>query len=222
MLRLTFRNITRRKLRFALTTLAVVLGVAFLSTSFFLTDRLRDSFDELATDISGDIDLVVRTSIDEGGDRINRLPFPEEVLDLLTDVPGVRNVWPTVQAWNVVPLYIDEEGDLKAIGTSGGAPQFGFNVTPPDGSDYGDTTNVSEGSQFFLTDGRLPSRTESVLDPATVGEFALDNITADDFGFEIGETYTVSAPGGNRQFVLVGTANFGDPDEDKNFGANLS
>ena len=222
MLRLTFRNITRRKLRFALTTLAVVLGVAFLSTSFFLTDRLRDSFDELATDISGDIDLVVRTSIDEGGDRINRLPFPEEVLDLLTDVPGVRNVWPTVQAWNVVPLYIDETGDLKAIDTNGGAPQFGFNVTPPDGSDYGDTTSVSEGSQLFLTDGRLPSRTESVLDPTTVGEFALDNKTADDFGFEIGEIYTVSAPGGNREFVLVGTANFGDPDENKNLGANLS
>ena len=222
MLRLTFRNITRRKLRFALTTLAVVLGVAFLSTSFFLTDRLRDSFDELATDISGDIDLVVRTSIDEGAERINRLPFPEEVLGLLVDVPGVRNVWPSVQAWNVVPLYIDEEGDLKAIDTNGGAPQFGFNVTPPDGSDYGDTTSVSEGSQLFLTDGRLPRRTESVLDPTTVGEFALDNKTADDFEFVIGETYTISAPGGNRQFVLVGTANFGDPDENKNLGANLS
>ena len=61
-----------------------------------------------------------------------------------------------------------------------------------------------------------------MLDPTTVGEFALDNKTADDFGFEIGETYTVSAPGGNRQFVLVGTANFGDPDENKNLGANLS
>ena len=221
MFRLTFRNITRRKLRFALTTLAVVLGVAFLSTSFFLTDRLRDSFDELATDISGEVDLVVRTSIDEGAERINRLPFPEEVLDLLTDVPGVRNVWPGVQAWNVVPLYIDEDGDLKAIGTNGGAPQFGFNITPPDGSDYGDTTN-SQGSQLFLTDGRLPRRTESMLDPSTMGEFALDNKTADDFGFNIGETYTVSAPGGNRQFVLVGTANFGDPDESKNLGANIS
>ena len=222
MLRLTFRNITRRKLRFALTTLAVVLGVAFLSTSFFLTDRLRDSFDELATDISGDIDLVVRTSIDEGAERINRLPFPEEVLNLLTDVPGVRNVWPGVQAWNVVPLYSDENGELKAIDTNGGAPQFGFNVTPPDGSDYGETTSVSEGSQLFLTDGRLPRRTESMLEPNTVGEFALDNKTADDFGFNIGETYTISAPGGNRQFVLVGTANFGDPDESKNLGANLS
>ena len=157
MFRLTFRNITRRKLRFALTTLAVVLGVAFLSTSFFLTDRLRDTFDELATDISGEIDLVVRTSIDEGAERINRLPFPEEVLGALTDVPGIRYVWPSVQVWNVVPLYTDGDGELAAIGTNGGAPQFGFNFTPPEGSDYGDATE--DHSQLFITDGRAPLRT---------------------------------------------------------------
>ncbi len=220
MFRLTFRNITRRKLRFALTTLAVVLGVAFLSTSFFLTDRLRDSFDELATDISGEIDLVVRTSIDEGAERINRLPFPEEVLGIVKDVPGIRSVRPQIQAWNVVPLYTDENGEPKAIGTNGGAPQFGFNYGEPEGADYGDAG--VEASQLFLTDGRGPLRTGSLLDPNTVGEFMLDNMTADEFGFEIGETYTVSAPGGNRQFVLVGTANFGDPDENKNLGANLS
>ena len=167
MLRLTFRNISRRKLRFALTTLAVVLGVAFLSTSFFLTARLRDSFDELATDISGEIDLVVRTSIDEGAERINRLPFPEEVLGLVKDVPGTRSVWPQIQAWNVVPLFTDESGELKAIGTNGGAPQFGFNYGVPEGADYGDAGE--EASQIFLTDGRAPVRTGSLLDPDTVG-----------------------------------------------------
>ena len=220
MFRLTFRNITRRKLRFALTTLAVVLGVAFLSTSFFLTDRLRDTFDELATDISGELDLVVRASIDEGADRINRLPVPEEVLGFLQDVPGIRSVGPSVVGWNVVPLYTDDNGELAAIGTNGGAPQFGFNYGVPDGADYG---NVLEDlSQLFITDGRAPLRTESISDPDIVGEFILDTMTADEYGFTIGKTYTVSAPIGNRQFVLVGTANFGDPDENKNIGANIS
>ena len=220
MFRLTFRNITRRKLRFALTTLAVVLGVAFLSTSFFLTDRLRDTFDELATDISGELDLVVRASIDEGANRINRLPVPEEVLGFLQDVPGIRSVAPSVMGWNVVPLYTDDNGELTAIGTNGGAPQFGFNYGVPDGADYG---NVLEDlSQLFITDGRAPLRTESISDPDIVGEFMLDNMTADEYGFTIGKTYTVSAPIGNRQFVLVGTANFGDPDENKNIGANIS
>ena len=59
-LKLTLRNIRRRKLRYALTTFAVVLGVAFLSTSFFLTDRIRETFDDLATDIVGETDLAVR------------------------------------------------------------------------------------------------------------------------------------------------------------------
>jgi len=218
--RLTFRNITRRKLRFALTTLAVVLGVAFLSTSFFLTDRLRDTFDELATDISGELDLVVRASIDEGADRINRLPVPEEVLGFLQDVPGIRSVGPSVVGWNVVPLYTDDNGELAASGTNGGAPQFGFNYGVPDGADYG---NVLEDlSQLFIADGRAPLRTESISDPDIVGEFILDNMTADEYGFTIGKTYTVSSPIGNRQFVLVGTANFGDPDENKNIGANVS
>ena len=220
MFRLTFRNITRRKLRFALTTLAVVLGVAFLSTSFFLTDRLRDTFDELATDISGELDLVVRASIDEGADRINRLPVPEEVLGFLQDVPGIRSVGPSVVGWNVVPLYTDDNGELTAIGTNGGAPQFGFNYGVPDGANYGNT--LEDLSQLFITDGRAPLRTESISDPDIVGEFMLDNMTADEYGFTIGKTYTVSAPIGNRQFVLVGTANFGDPDENKNIGANIS
>jgi len=218
--RLTFRNITRRKLRFALTTLAVVLGVAFLSTSFFLTDRLRDTFDELATDISGELDLVVRASIDEGANRINRLPVPEEVLGFLQDVPGIRSVAPSVMGWNVVPLYTDDNGELTAIGTNGGAPQFGFNYGVPDGANYGNT--LEDLSQLFITDGRAPLRTESISDPDIVGEFMLDNMTADEYGFTIGKTYTVSAPIGNRQFVLVGTANFGDPDENKNIGANIS
>ena len=220
MFRLTFRNITRRKLRFALTTLAVVLGVAFLSTSFFLTDRLRDTFDELATDISSELDLVVRASIDEGANRINRLPVPEEVLGFLQDVPGIRSVAPSVMGWNVVPLYTDDNGELTAIGTNGGAPQFGFNYGVPDGANYGNT--LEDLSQLFITDGRAPLRTESISDPDIVGEFMLDNMTADEYGFTIGKTYTVSAPIGNRQFVLVGTANFGDPDENKNIGANIS
>ena len=215
MLRLTLRNISRRKLRFALTTLAVVLGVAFLSTSFFLTDKLRDTFDELAADITGDMDLVIRTSIDEDGERINRLPVPEDVLPLVADVTGISAISPTIVGWNVTPLFTGDDGELEAVPNSG-APQLGVNMTGVDGYS-------TEGlDQMFITDGRKPTRTGSLHDPDTVGEFVLDNRTADAHDFTIGETYTVSALGGNRQFVLVGTANFGDPDENKTVGANIS
>ncbi len=210
MLRLTLRNISRRKLRFALTTLAVVLGVAFLSTSFFLTDKLRDTFDELAADITGDLDLVVRTSIDEDGERINRLPLPEDVLALVADVPGVAAAAPRIAGWNVVPLFVDDDDELVAVPHTG-APQLGVNYSEIDGLET-----------MFVTSGRAPQRTGSLHDPDTIGEFLIDNRTADDHGFMVGQTYTISATSGNHKFLLVGTANFGDPDENKAVGANIS
>jgi putative ABC transport system permease protein len=210
MLRLTLRNIARRKLRYALTTLAVVLGVAFLSTSFFLTDKIRDTFDELATDITGDLDLVVRTSIGEG-ERLNRLPIPEELESVVASVPGVAEVDPRIVMWNVIPI-IPADGVEKAKAVpSRGAPQFGMIYSEVPGL-----------SQLFLIEGRAPERVGSLDDPGLVGEFVMDARTAEDHRFAIGETYRISSPTGLRDFVLVGIFNFGDPDENKTVGANMS
>lgn len=211
MLRLTLRNIARRKLRYALTTLAVILGVAFLSTSFFLTDKIRDTFEELATDITGDLDLVVRTTLGDG-DRLSRLPVPEQLESIVAGVPGVAEVNPQIATWNVIPI-IPADGDEKARAVpSRGAPQLGFVYSEVPGL-----------SQSFLIDGRAPERTGSLHDdPDLVAEFILDARTAEDHGFTVGETYTISGPTGLRDFALVGIFNFGDPDENKTVGANMS
>jgi|TARA_Y100000310_G_scaffold337285_1_gene423982 putative ABC transport system permease protein len=207
--RLTLRNISRQKLRYALTTLAVVLGVAFLSTAFFLTDRIRDTFDELAVEITGDLDLEIRTSVGEG-ERVNRLPVPADLTrSITTDIPGVAAVEPRIRAFNVVPIYIDDEGEPAAVSSNG--PKFGMNFS-------GDETL----SQLYIAEGRAPTRTGSLSDPDTVGEFVLDTRTASLFGFEVGERYVVSATGGNREFNLVGLVYFGSPDENKSPGAIIS
>ena len=52
MFKLTFRNLLEKKIRFALTTLAVVLGVTFVVGVFVLTDSLRSTFGDLATEIA--------------------------------------------------------------------------------------------------------------------------------------------------------------------------
>jgi len=209
--RLTLRNIARRKLRYALTTLAVVLGVAFLSTAFFLTDRIRDTFDELAVDIAGDMDLVVRTSVGDA-DSLNRLPVPAELEALVADVPGVAAVDPRIVMWNVIPIIpADGDDDPRPVPTAG-APQFGMI--------YSDVPGLS---QLFLTDGRAPENVGPLHDdPTLVGEFVLDARTADDHGFTVGDEYTVTGPTGNRQFVLVGIVNFGAPDENKTVGASIT
>ena len=207
---LTLRNIRGRKLRYVMTTFAVVLGVAFLSTSFFLTDRLRDTFDELAVDITGELDLVVRTSVGEG-DRINRLPVPEDLLEVVNaDIPGVAAVAPIIQAWGVIPITVGDDGKAKAV-TTQGAPQFGLNYF-----------DIEPLTQLYVVDGRPPRWVGPIDDPNTVGEFILDTDTASDNDFEIGKTYTVSGQLGNRQFNLVGVANWRSPDENRSPGASMA
>ena len=208
---LTLRNIRGRKLRYALTTFAVVLGVAFMSTSFVLTDKLRSSFDELSVDIIGDVDFNVRASVQDG-ERFNRLPVPEELLEVVTDdIPGVEAVSGQIMAWNVIPIVTDDEGNPKATSTRG-APQFGMNYF----------TDSGPLQEFFIYEGRPPEWTGDIGDSSVVGEFIVDKKTAEDFDFEIGEVYKVSGPIGNRLFTLTGIANWRSPTENKNFGATLA
>ena len=47
-LKLTLASLAARKIRLALTTFAVVLGVAFVSGSFILADSLRGTFDAVS------------------------------------------------------------------------------------------------------------------------------------------------------------------------------
>jgi putative ABC transport system permease protein len=208
--RLTLRNILRRKLRYALTTLAVVLGVAFLSTSFFLTDHIRDTFDELASDIAGQSDLTIRTSVGEGN-RTNRLPVPEGVLNFVSsDIVGITAIAPVVFVPQVAPIVVGDDGVAALIPARG--PQFGGN--------HGEGSALS---QIYLTAGRDPQWLGSLNeDPALVGEFALDNRSVTINNMVLGEVYSVSSPTGNRDFTLVGQFNFGAPDENKTVGASLS
>jgi putative ABC transport system permease protein len=47
MLRVALRGLLARKLRTVLTTLAVVLGVAFVAGTFVFTDTINESFKDL-------------------------------------------------------------------------------------------------------------------------------------------------------------------------------
>ncbi|HJL90661.1 MAG TPA: hypothetical protein QGG27_00025, partial [Acidimicrobiales bacterium] len=75
-----------------------------MTTSFTLTDKLRSSFDELSVDIIGDVDFNVRASMQDA-ERFNRLPVPEELLEVVTDdIPGVDAVSGQIMAWNIIPI----------------------------------------------------------------------------------------------------------------------
>ena len=56
----TLKSLLARKIRLALTTFAVILGVSFVSGSFILADSLRSVFDKIAIEIAGPNWLQVR------------------------------------------------------------------------------------------------------------------------------------------------------------------
>ncbi len=192
MLKLTLRSLIDKKLRFALTTLVVVIGVMFVVGSFTLTDSLRATFADLADEIAGGADLTVRADQDFGSD-FNRAAVPPEIAEQLEAVDGVKRVRPDVAALNVT--VVDAAGE--AIRPSFG-PALGFSFNP---------------EAFFLTEGRAPD---------AAGEFAADSATAADNDLRIGGVYAINGPLFAEPFELVGVFNFGDPDSHTGLGQTMA
>src|ERR1700722_12410268 len=60
MRKVTLRGLLAHKLRLALTALAIVLGVTFISGTFVLTDTLNSTFSTLFSSVYRNIDFQVR------------------------------------------------------------------------------------------------------------------------------------------------------------------
>ena len=192
MLRLTIKNLLDKKIRFALTSLAVVLGVTFVVSVFTMTDSLRESFDGLAADIAGGSEITVRAT-QTIGEEIDRAPVPDTLDAVIADVDGVRSTLPGVAAFNTVIT----DGDGESI-IPQGPPALGFSWSP---------------TQFFIKDGR---------EPTGPGEFATDVTTAEKNGLVIGETYPIASAVEQRRFELVGIFNFGSPDSHTSLGQTMA
>jgi putative ABC transport system permease protein len=183
MLKLSLRNLTNNKLRFSLTTFAVLLGVSFVVASFVLTDGLTRTFETIVEDANAQVDVEIRASDTfsevDFGDR----PFDEGLLEVVQEVEGVREAIPIMSSLKVVPL----KADGSTIDTL--APVFAFN--------WQDT----ELDALTLVEGEIPDGP---------GEFALDEGTADRDGFVVGNTYDVVGVDGREPFELVGLNKFGE------------
>ena len=81
MFKLTLNSLLARKIRLALTTFAVVLGVSFVSGSFILADSLRAVFDKIAIEIAGPDWLQVRGVETIEGDPFSRPTVTQSVVD---------------------------------------------------------------------------------------------------------------------------------------------
>ena len=84
---LTLRGLAARKLRTALTAIAVVLGVALISGTYILTDTINKSFDSIFATANKNVDVAVtpREAVDAGDSgstpafRVSVLPRVQRV-----------------------------------------------------------------------------------------------------------------------------------------------
>jgi putative ABC transport system permease protein len=83
--RATLKSLLAKKVRLALTALAVVLGVGFMAGTYVLTDTMNKAFDEVFTTATQNTDVVVRSvsafepnqaGPSGGGGRDERNPVP--------------------------------------------------------------------------------------------------------------------------------------------------
>jgi putative ABC transport system permease protein len=183
-IRFAFRSFFSRKLRAALTAIAIVLGVAMICGSFVLTDSMSKAFGAIYTQIYKNTDAVVSGKSAISSSSQNAPPFAESLLGEVRGLPEVKAAIGGVASSQA--HIIGRNG--KAI-SHGGAPNLGFSVDK----------NLPELSSITFVDGTWPGPNEVVI----------DKTTADDQHFKVGEVIGVQAEGPARQMRLAGIFKFG-------------
>lgn len=173
--------------RLVLTSLAVILGTAFLSGTFVFRDTINQTFDRLFADVFRDVNAYVRSTtfleLDFGGEQ--RAATPVSVLETVRGVAGVTSATGDIQAFARV---IGKDGE--PLGSEGNGPPT-----------FGGIASSDSAGLWSITDGRLPVGKNEVV---------LDKATADNGEFVVGDNVRVVAVRGTREFTLVGIANYGD------------
>jgi putative ABC transport system permease protein len=190
-IRVALRGLAGRKLRAVLTAIAIVLGVAMMSGAYVLTDTIDKAFDTIFVESYAGTDAVVtgkEAGISFEGESAQAPPIPEETLQRVLSADGVELATGSVQDFQTKLLKPDGE----AIET-GGAPAFAFGIdTAPEYDRF---------NPLNLVEGRWPHGS---------GEVAIDEGTADDEGFSIGDRIGVAARHRAEQYEIVGIARYGD------------
>jgi putative ABC transport system permease protein len=195
----TLKNLFAKKFRLVLTSLAVVLGVAFMSGTFVLTDTLGSVFDNLFTTTTKGVDAVVRgrEPFKAQGRNANstRPPVPDSLVPPVQRTPGVANA-----QGNLLRYALVQDRNGQAIQNQ--APAFGVAWYPA-------KTEVNKSLEL-VTRFKGARSTQ----PVALDEVALDVQTANDGGYRIGDQVRIGfATTTPRLFRLSGVFRFGGSDQ---------
>ncbi|HET7567449.1 MAG TPA: FtsX-like permease family protein [Gaiellaceae bacterium] len=186
MILVALKGLAGRKLRAALTAIAIVLGVAMISGTYVLTDTIKSAFGTVFTTVYQHTDAVVTGKSAIGKDNNGGLPpsFPESLLPKVQQLPGVAVAEGSISDF----AYLVGRDDKVISGH--GAPPLAFGVHP-------------DGDQRFnplvLTAGAWPHGPNEV---------DIDANTASKSDYKPGDTIGVIARGPVRQFRIAGIVKF--------------
>ncbi|QZY29256.1 ABC transporter permease [Nocardioides coralli] len=193
MLRLTLRNLLARKVRLFMSTLAIVLGMGFLTGVLTFSNGLGATFDGI---IEGSTpDALVRPTGTESFESIgigNTSVLEPAVIEELAALPEVDRADGQVDGLGMYLLDTDD----KLVGGQG-APTIAFN--------YNDTPNLLGEPSLVLVEGEWPTSPTDVV---------LDTGAAEASGYEVGDEVRVIAPAGDsidtvrKTLRMTGTAEF--------------
>ncbi len=157
----TIKGLLAHKLRLALTSLAIVLGVTFIAGTFVLTDTLHQVFYSLVGNVYQKIDFEVRGQAQFPGNSAQavRNPVPESLLATVRHVPGVEAAYGEVEGY---AQFVSHDG--KAIST-GGAATLAIDFDPD-----------PQISELRLVKGKPPATAQDVvMDAGTAQKYALQS-----------------------------------------------
>ena len=184
--RFAIRGLLSRKLRTALTAIAIVLGVAMISGTYILTDSIDQAFDRIFTDIrKGSSAVITGKSAFDVGDQtgVAAPELDESLLPKVRDLPGVAQAEGSVDS--DATQFIGDDG--KAV-VFGGAPNLGFSIA----------NGESVFNPLTLLEGTWPKTDEVVVDKETASK--------EDFA--VGETVGVQAEGPVQHLKISGIVQF--------------
>ena len=191
MRKVTLRGLMARKLRLALTALAIVLGVTFVTGTLVLTDTLNRTFNTLVGTAYQHVSFQVRGTAAFNNDTTaaangsaDRKPIPPSLAAAIRRLPGVAYVDPSVAGY----AQFVSHGD--AIGGADSALGFSFDPN-------------RQLSSVRLVQGGAPSAADDVV---------MDRGTAAKYHFRVGDRVRVLSGAPPQTFTITGIVTFGTAD----------
>jgi putative ABC transport system permease protein len=192
MWRIAVKGVVAHRLRYALTALAVLLGVAFIVGTFVLTDTMNNTFNGFYDQIDQGTAAVVRATqpFDPGtGFTAERQRIDASLAGPVAAVPGVRAVAPDIEGY---AQLVSKAG--KPIGAaSNGPPTIGLAWT-----------DVTALNPLRLLPGGHP--------PRAAGQVVIDRHSADIGHFTVGDKTRILTQESPGIYTITGIVTWGSAD----------